>query len=754
MCGLRRPFGLEFATPMKVLTLALVLGLAILPVLGSIVWSMYDSMSRMGTEELHLQRLAGTIAHLNEALTMYARLAAATGDPKWEKHYRAVEPELDDAIVQVAMRARRQYEKTYVAQTKLAYTKLIEMESVALALVRRGRHQEASELLFSPQYDRQKALYSQGIKKMTEAVRKRIAKEIASFRKRIWLMGLLGAALLIGLLAAWLGAYLVVNRHLASRRQSEDALAAEKERLAVTLRSIGEGVITTDTAGRVTLMNRVAEELTGWHQEAATGKALDEVFVTLDPKTGERIQNPVKDVLKQGSACELPNEARLTSKDGVERTVACSGAPIRDKQSVVVGVVIVFRDTTEQQYMLKEALKAEKLESVGILAGGIAHDFNNILTAVLGNLSLAKEQVDPRSEVFQRLSHAEKASMKAKGLTHQLLAFSKGGAPIKKAASIRELLMEWSSFALKGSNVTCEFSIQDDLWHTKIDEGQVGQVIHNLVINADQAMPDGGTIRISAENIMLSPGESLPLNPGQYIKISVADQGVGVEPEHLQKIFDPYFTTKREGSGLGLATSYAIIKGHEGHITVDSSPGLGTTFSIFLPASESHTLARVECAGSFQKGQGKVLVMDDEQVIRQLTSEMLTNLGYQVCIAKDGSEALSVFERFKKRGDPFDAVIMDLTIRGGMGGKEAITKLLDLDPEVKAIVSSGYSNDPIMSDFRRYGFAGVLAKPYTATEMSRVLYTLISEKNSRHRGSPDGSVSGTYRSLSVMAKKM
>jgi len=337
--------------------------------------------------------------------------------------------------------------------------------------------------------------------------------------------------------------------------------------------------------------------------------------------------------------------------------------------------------------------------------------------------------VDPESKVFQTLSEAEKASMRAKSLTQQLLTFSKGGAPIKKTVSIRELLTDWSGFALRGSNVKCEFSIQENLWDSEIDEGQIGQVIHNLIINADQAMPDGGTVRVSAENFTLKPGDDLALTQKRYIKISVEDKGIGVAREHLQKIFDPYFTTKRQGSGLGLATSYAIIKRHDGHIAVDSRLGLVTIFTIYLPASDNHAPPITELADSFQHGKGKVLVMDDEQLIRQLTSEMLTRLGYQVCISTDGFEALSLFERCQKEGKPFDAVIMDLTIPGGMGGKEAITKLLDLDPKVKAVVSSGYCNDPIMADFGKYGFAGVLAKPYTAAEMSKLLHKLIAGKS-------------------------
>jgi two-component system, cell cycle sensor histidine kinase and response regulator CckA len=710
---------------MKVLTLGLVLSVILLPFLGSIVWSMYQSVSRIATSELSLQRIVGTVAHLNEVLTMYARLAAATGDPKWEQHYRKVEPELDSAIVAVAMRAREQYERNYAAQTKLAYTKLIEMESLAFALVRQGRQKEAYALLFGEQYDKQKVLYSQGITKMTEAVDSRIAEEIASFRKRIWHSGFLEIMSLVILLAAWLGASLVVKRHIMLRRKAEEELAAEKERLTVTLRSIGDGVITTDTLGRVVLMNRVAEDLTGWRQGECIGKGLDEVFVIINEKTRERALNPVDRVLESGSICGLANHTVLISKDGAERVIADSGAPIRDKHSNIIGVVLVFRDITEQQHMLKEVLKAEKLESVGILAGGIAHDFNNILTAVLGNLSLAKMGAASESQMFKRLHEAEMASIRARDLTQQLLTFSKGGVPIKKTAPVPELLKEWVQFALRGSNVKSEFRIQDGLWHVEIDEGQVSQVIHNLVINADQAMPNGGRIHVSGENYTEIDGNALPLAPGKYVKISLTDEGVGVPPEHLEKIFDPYFTTKKTGSGLGLATSYATIRRHGGHIAADSDVGIGTTFSIYLPASKNRAQPQCQASRLLQEGRGRILVMDDEPTIRDVASQMLVSLGYEVSTSKDGSEAINLYQRSKEGGEPFDAVIMDLTVPGGMGGKEAIRKLRDLDPEIKAIVSSGYCNDPIMGDFREYGFSGVLAKPYRATEMNEILHALI-----------------------------
>ncbi|MBI5249368.1 MAG: response regulator [Desulfomonile tiedjei] len=729
MFRVKRALAFRYPQPMKVLTIGLLLSATALPVLGSIVWSMYESISRIAVNELKLQRIIGAVAHLDEVLTMHARLAAATGDLKWEHEYRKVEPELDAAILEVAMQAREEYEKNYASQTKLAYTKLIELESLAFALVRNGRQKEASELLFNQEYDRQKALYSQGIMKMTEAVEKRISQEIDSFRQRILHTGLLMTASLMLLLVAWLGVSWIVRRHITLRRQAEEKLEGEKERLAVTLRSIGDGVITTDTLGRVELMNRVAEDLTGWRQDEALGRALDEVFVIINEKTREQAQNPVEKVLESGSICGLANHTVLIARNGSERAIADSGAPIRDRKSNIVGVVLVFRDVSEQQLMLKEVLKAEKLESVGILAGGIAHDFNNILTAILGNLSLAKMEAPPQSKVFKRLSEAERASIRARGLTQQLLTFSKGGVPIKRIAPIQMLLQEWVMFALRGSNVKCEFRIQDDLWHVEIDEGQVSQVIHNLIINADQAMPNGGRIHVSAENHVEPDGNGSSLTASKYVKISVTDDGVGVAPEHIPKIFDPYFTTKDTGSGLGLATSYAAIRRHGGHITVDSDVGVGTTFCIFLPASESRALPASRSSEVVQPRGGRILVMDDEPLIRDVASQMLTSLGFEVSTSKDGTEAITLYRTSREQGEPFDAVIMDLTIPGGMGGKEAIRELRDLDPEIKVIVSSGYCNDPIMGDFREYGFSGVLVKPYNAREMNEILHSLVNRAN-------------------------
>ena len=720
---------------MRTLTLALVLGLVLLLVLGSVIWSMYQSLSVIGVDALKLQRLIGTIAHLNEALTMCARMSVATGDEKWEKRYRTVQPALDEAIAQTATMARAEYEKNYASQTKLAYSRLLEMESVGMALARRARLKEAARILFGEEYEAQKALYSQGIDRLTANVQSRIADEIASFRRRIWHVGILAVFSGLILAAAWVGVSINLRRHLDRRRAAEEELAEEKEQLAVTLRSIGEGVITTDIAGHVRLVNRAAEALTGWPQDEALDKPLHEVFTAINDGRGMEPVDLVAQVFRHGAVRQLAGHVTLLGKDGTRRCITHVAAPIRDRQSNIVGVVLVFQDVTEMQQMQREALKAEKLESIGILAGGIAHDFNNILTAVLGNLSLAKLAVDPTHQAFPMLESAEKASVRAKDLTHQLLTFAKGGAPIRRTASLRDILTESTSFALRGSNVQCNLDVPDDLRPVNIDEGQIGQVIHNLVLNADQAMPEGGTVTVRAENYRPGRNDDLSQEGGEYVKISVMDEGVGIPAEHLPRLFDPYFTTKKTGTGLGLATSYAAVKRHQGRITVSSEPGKGTTFAIFLPACR--TSARIKEAGPedfVYSGCGKILVMDDDQVVRDLVREMLTILGYEVCVTRDGGEALTAFREHWEKGHPFDAVIMDLTIPGGIGGKEVILRLRELDSDVRAIVSSGYCNDPIMGDFKKHGFCGVLPKPYTAVEMGKALRAAL---NGKKKGVPN-----------------
>jgi len=521
---------------------------------------------------------------------------------------------------------------------------------------------------------------------------------------------------------AWLGTATDID----DQKRIEQALASEKERLVVTLRSISDGVITTDTEGRVLLLNKAAELMTGWTQKQATGNPLTGVFQIRHERTHEPCENPAERTLQTGETVEMDKSFVLIAKDGGERIITATSAPIRNADNQMLGVVLVFGDVTDKQKLEEERLKASKLESIGLLAGAIAHDFNNILTAILGNISLAKIYTQPQETSFERLVEAEKATLWARDLTHQLLTFAKGGAPMKKPAAVAGLIRDVAQFACSGSHVSCEFSLPEELWTVEVDEGQMRQVVHNLIINAQQAMPKGGKVKMSAQNIAVRPEQrKLPLPAGNYVKISCEDNGIGIPPENLSRIFDPYFTTKPKGSGLGLATTYSIIKKHDGLITVDSEVGVGAKFEIYLPASNKPVAKPLPIPKPSSSGHGKILVMDDEAFIRDLLGRLFSHFGYQVEFAHDGAEALALYKKAQEKREPFDVVIMDLVVPGGMGGRETIQKLLEIDPQARVIASSGYSNDPIMADYRKYGFREAVAKPYENEELKNVVQKVM-----------------------------
>ncbi len=412
---------------------------------------------------------------------------------------------------------------------------------------------------------------------------------------------------------------------------------------------------------------------------------------------------------------------RIIYADGSVGHISVRFFIVKDAWGKTVRTYGVNQDITEWKKLEEESLKVQKLESLGVLAGGIAHDFNNTLTTIMGNIALARDQASAGDDFFDLLQEAELGATRAQGLTRQLLTFARGGVPIKETASLKDILQESSLFMLRGSKSRCEFSIKDDLWLAEVDTGQISQVIQNVVINANQAMPEGGLIRVAAENSIIPDGQALPIRPGRYIRISITDQGTGIAGKHLSKIFDPYFTTRQRGSGLGLATSFSIIKKHGGHITVESRPEGGTTFHIYLPTSDKAVPKKKESEEVIEIW-GRILVMDDEAPLRKILGRMLANLGYEAKLAKDGAEAVRMVEEAGKSGEPFAAVILDLTVPGGMGGKETIRRLLEIDPGIKAIVSSGYSNDPVLANFQEYGFKGMIPKPFDLRLLGKVLH--------------------------------
>ncbi len=531
-------------------------------------------------------------------------------------------------------------------------------------------------------------------------------------------------------------AMLVMLRDITKRRNAELGLKREKERLSVTIDSIVDAVIATDENCQIERMNQEASRLTGVSNKEAVGQPLGTVLRLKHPKSGEYLENPCKELLR-------PEFMDAYAQGGILLDSANNSEPllvtadmrcIIDEEGSNHGCVTVLRDITRQKKVEDELFKKEKLNSISLLAGGIAHDFNNMLTAILGNISVVRMKMDESDENSKKLLAAENAAMQAKSLTQQLLTFSKGGAPVLEVTTIGALVEESAQFILRGSNVKCQVDKDEGLWPVDADKGQIGQVVSNLIINADQAMPEGGTIDLSMRNIRLRHSDVPGLTAGEYVEIKVRDTGIGIPPEEQKRIFDPYYTTKEEGNGLGLASSYSIIKSHGGAITVDSKVGQGTAFSVYLPKSEQKAVPEKEkveaappqpSADEVHHGRGKILVMDDMEAMMMVAGEILTVLGYQVEYSTNGEEAIDAYKKAKESGEPFDAVVFDLTVPGGMGGEEASEILLEYDPNLIAIASSGYTTSNIMSNYENSAFKAVVPKPYRIKEMSDALNRVL-----------------------------
>jgi PAS domain S-box-containing protein len=511
---------------------------------------------------------------------------------------------------------------------------------------------------------------------------------------------------------------------LTEARSAERALAAERERLSVTLRAMAEGVITTDTEGLVQFMNDAAGELTGWSPDVAVGRAFEQVCVLATEGVERHPQIPVTAALAQDQPIDLPAQTALRPRTGSTRRVEGRCAPMHDVTGRAIGAVLVLRDVTDRSRLELELLRASKMESIGVLAGGIAHDFNNLLAVVMGNLTLAllDERVPPRAVKWLR--DAERGTLRARELTQQLLTFAKGGEPVRAAVSLAEVVKEAAEFGLHGAAARCEFEFAPDLKPADVDKGQIGQVVQNLVINAVQAMPGGGVIKINLRNDRVSAGVT-PLPAGEYVHLEISDSGRGIPQEYLGRIFEPFFTTKEYGTGLGLATVYSVIRKHSGHVTVESAVGQGTKFRIWLPPARATPVGAPSPNGRIERLAGRVLFMDDEAPIRAMTKELLERLGLEPTMACDGTEAVREYAVAHASGRPFHAVVMDLTVPGAMGGAEAMREILKIDPEARGIVSSGYSSDPVMANFRAHGFRGMVPKPYRVNEFARTLRDVI-----------------------------
>jgi two-component system sensor histidine kinase/response regulator len=476
--------------------------------------------------------------------------------------------------------------------------------------------------------------------------------------------------------------------------------------------------------GIIIYANPSFESMFGYTEGEMIGQHVAIVNASADIKSFEMVEFIAEQIIKAG---EWHGEVKNIRKDGT--SFWCSASVTAFSHPVHGDVwVAVHTDITERKQMEEELFKGRKLESVGLLAGGIAHDFNNILTGMFGNIELAKLKLPTDHAAYQHIQTANQAMDRATSLTSQLLTFAKGGNPLFEIVDIKPIIQDAIKFSLSGTNVKPILTLQEDLWMLNADKGQLSQVITNLLINANHAMPKGGTLTIEANNIEEITDSSTPQLSGGFICLKISDEGVGISQEHQKHIFDPYFTTKQSGSGLGLATAHSIIAKHNGHISVESELDKGTTFSIYLPAKPDYQVVEkvlLNDAISPIENPGHILVMDDEEMILDISAEMLKSLGYSVETAIDGKQAIEKYIDADKNGRPFDVVIMDLTIPGGIGGKDAIKQLLDINPQVKAIVSSGYSTNLVMSNYTEYGFKGRLAKPFIMEALENELFKIL-----------------------------
>ena len=522
------------------------------------------------------------------------------------------------------------------------------------------------------------------------------------------------------------GEYIMaVVRDITERKRAEEKLRESEQFIRNILDTVEEGFIVLDKDLRILNANKAYCRQVGEMYHTIIGRhCYDTSHKTSRPCYEEGEDCAVRHVFETGK----PHTAlqRYRDSKGAILYVETKAFPNKDSNGAVTSVIEVINSITEKHLLEEERLKTQKLEAIGTLAGGVAHDFNNLLQGAFGYISLAKITIADKERALTMLEQAEQALHVSVNLTAQLLTLSKGGKPVRKKIALRPIIENSASFALSGSIIYHRIKLEDGLWAVEADAGQISQVIQNIVLNADQAMPDRGIVDIKAKNVVV-PDKDHPLLPtGKYVEISIKDSGIGIAKQYLQKIFDPYFTTKEKGSGLGLATSYSIIRNHGGLIDVTSELGKGTTFFIYLPAVEGEKeISETPIASSVVR-KGKILVMDDDEMIRNVARELILALGHEVDLVENGEAAIEQYRAAMVSGTPFDVVILDLTIRWGMGGRDTIQQLREIDPGVRAIVSSGYPDDAVVADYKKYGFNARLTKPYELEELRDALNALLS----------------------------
>ncbi len=512
---------------------------------------------------------------------------------------------------------------------------------------------------------------------------------------------------------------------ITDKKRQEERIRKLARELEVTIESIGDGLISTDRKGKISLFNKVAEEITGWKVEEAAGRNLEEVFYILSEKTGERIEDPYQRIMRTKRVFGLGNHTLLVRKNGEKIPILDSGAPILGENGEILGIVIVFRDGREQRKREKELIEIERLQAMSKFSAGIAHDFNNLLAIIVTNLSLLKKKLPLGERQRDILNNIERSALEARQLTNHLILLGKGFSSERKSISYRDRLKEITKLILSGTNITVKFNIDGDLKNIYGDMVQIDQVIQNLLINAKQAMDKGGTVIIGAQNKIITSHSSL--SPGEYVCFSVKDTGKGIEESEISNIFKPYFSTKKGGTGLGLFVVDNIIKNHDGYIELESKVGVGTEFKIYLPVAEKET-EKLREEDLLQRLEGlEVLFMDDEEMFRDMIKELLPYIGARVTVVSNGEDAIEAYAKAMQQGKSYPLVILDLTIVGGEDGIEVGKKLLQMDKKASIVISTGHIAHPVFKEYKKYGFKAVIRKPYTLEELHKVIRDVSQE---------------------------
>lgn len=509
------------------------------------------------------------------------------------------------------------------------------------------------------------------------------------------------------------------------KRKMEGYLKKREEFLSTTLKSISDAVITTDVDARITFINPIAEVITGWGQEEALGKHIDQLYRIIDEKTGNQIENPVIPVLAHGKKETIENHLLMT-KQNRRISIASDISPIKNEKGKIIGSAIILRDNTEKKKIQEELIKAQRLASLSHIAGSIGHAFNNHLTVIIGNIELIKKTGSLGKACMADIQEAEFAARKAKNLARQLLNFSQRGEMARQPVDIAKVLKDVVNTVMRSSVKQYELVLPDDLWQANADESQLSQVFFNVVKKTFSMIEEDGKIAVIAKNEEIKSQGSLPIDPGKYVNITIKEYGKSIPKDQLDGLFDPYFSVEKEPGGIELAIAYSIVKKHNGYITAESVAEEGTSFYIYLPAHKKvKEKSRKEPARVY-KGKRRVLVMDDQELVRIIAGKILNHFGFDVEFARHGDEAIDIYAGAYNSDKPFSCVLLDLTVDYGKGAKETITKLKEVDSQVKAIVSSGYSNDPIFFNYDKYGFKGVIKKPYDLVDLNKTVRDVIS----------------------------